>query len=366
MPILDGANAATWVVNVSNVHDVTLQRLEVTGGYAERHNGGGILINNSTRVQVTDSTLHDNSAYGVRSYQSTYVTIQGNEVYGNAKGVDIRYQGEGTMVLDNRVHDQDRMMVNTVGGNDDTGAQGIGFNKTTGATLARGNFLWNNRAPSYDYGMDGGAFEIYAASNVTITGNAMWDSHNVLETGTDGVLACSNNVFARNLAWDGNDSTRTVGLVLRCAKDMLVVHNTFVELDYWIYDVNTNSTSYSGKVDGLRIVNNVNVMKEGKIYALGAGIPLSTMTIDYNLDYNPGRIIAVIDGYGTATTTAQMTSLSGKQTNGVNAPPQFRDAAACDYALMSTSPAVDGASVLASWNDDYRGGAPDIGRHESP
>ncbi len=363
-PIIDGRNVVAYVVDLSFVHDVQLRGLQVTGGYAERQNGGGVLVNNSTRVLVNDNVLHDNSAYGIRSYQSTYVTIQANDVYGNAKGVDVRYAGEGTMVLDNLVHDQDRMMVNTVGGNDDTGAQGIGFNKTTGPTLARGNRLWNNRAASYDYGFDGGAFEIYAASNVTITDNVMWDSHNVLETGTDGVIDCADNVFARNVAWDGNDSTRTVGLVLRCAKNMLVTHNTFVELDYWIYDINTNSTSYSGKVDGLRIINNLNVMGEGKIYALGRDLPLDTMVIDYNLDHNPGHLVATVDGHGNATTTAQLTAWTGKQANGVNAAPLFYDAAGRDYSLIPGSAGIDRGTVVPAWSDGYRGSAPEIGRYE--
>ncbi|MBA2487940.1 MAG: right-handed parallel beta-helix repeat-containing protein, partial [Chloroflexi bacterium] len=363
-PIIDGRNVIPFVVDVGFVHDVQLRRLEVTGGYAERQNGGGVLVNNSTRVVVRESVLHDNSAYGIRSYQSTYVTIQANDIYGNGQGVDVRYAGEGTAVLDNLVHDQDRMMVNTVGGNDDTGAQGIGFVKSTGAALAQGNRLWNNRAASYDYGLDGGAFEIYAASNVTIADNTVWDSHNVLETGTDGIMDCTNNVFARNVAWDGNDATRTVGLVLRCAKDMLVTQNTFIELDHWIYDINTNSTSFSGKIDGLRIINNLNVMDEGKIYGLGRGIPLDTMVIDYNLDHNPGRVIASVDGYGNAMTTAQLTAWTGKQAHGVNSAPAFYDAAARDYTLMPGSAGIDRGAIVPVWSDGYRGSAPDIGRYE--
>jgi len=267
-------------------------------------------------------------------------------------------------VLDNLVHDQDRMMTNTVGGGDDTGAQGIGFVRSTGAVLAQGNRLWKNRAQSYDYGHDGGAFEIYSASNVTMTDNVMWDNDGIFESGTDSGVECANNVFARNIAYDDNPNTLNPGMILRCARNMLVANNTFMNLDYWVYDINTNSTSYSGKIDGLRIINNVVSMNNGKIYGLGAGIPLSTMTIDYNLDYNPGRYVASVSGYGNATTTAQLTSWTGKQASGVNAAPSFVNGAALDFRLTAASAAIDKGTSLPDWTSGYTGNAPDMGRYE--
>jgi parallel beta-helix repeat protein len=363
-PVIDGAEVATWVVNLNNVHDVVVRNLEVIRGRAPGQNGGGILVNGSYRVTVEDNVLHDNSAYGVRSVQSTYIAIRDNDIYGNAAGIEIRYQGEGTQVLDNLVHDQDRMMTNTVGGNDDTGAQAIIFVRSTGTVLAKGNRMWQNRAQSYDYGHDGGAFEIYSASNVTMTDNVMWDNDTTFESGTDSGVECANNVFARNIAYDDNPNTLSLGMILRCARDMVIAHNTFQNLDYWVFDINTNSTSYSGKIDGVRILNNVTSMNNGKIYAFGAGIPLATMTIDHNLDYNPGRYIASVSGYGNATTTAQLTSWTGKQANGVNAAPGFVDGGAFDFRLMANSPALDRGTVVPAWSAGYAGAAPDMGRYE--
>ena len=86
--------------------------------------------------------------------------------------------------------------------------------RSTGHVLASGNRVWGNRAPSYDYGWDGSAFEIYGASNVTITDNVAWDNENVLETGTDkSGPACSGNVFARNVAYGGTTARALVGHV---------------------------------------------------------------------------------------------------------------------------------------------------------
>jgi len=152
--------------------------------------------------------------------------------------------------------------------------------------------------------------------------------------------------------------------VLRCAKDMLVAHNTFLNLDYWTYDINTNSTTFSGQIDGLRIINNVVSMAAGKVYGLGAGIPLSTMTIDYNLDYSPNGLVATVSGFGNAITTSQLRSWTGQQAHGVNAAPGFVDTGALDMRLTPGSAAVDSGTVLPTWSTGYRGVAPDMGRHE--
>ena len=71
---------------------------------------------------------------------------------------------------------------------DDYGAVGIAFVMTTGNITASGEPDLEQSSAQLDYDWDGGAFEIYGASNVHITDNIMWDNENVLETGTDGVL----------------------------------------------------------------------------------------------------------------------------------------------------------------------------------
>ena len=56
------------------------------------------------------------------------------------------------------------------------GANALVFYQTTGPIRVTGNRIWGNRAPSYDYGWDGGAFEIYGASGVRMTGNTLYDN----------------------------------------------------------------------------------------------------------------------------------------------------------------------------------------------
>ena len=197
-----------------------------------------------------------------------------------------------------------------------------------------------------------------------MTENVMWDNEGVFESGTDSGTPCANNVFTRNIAYDNNPNQMNPGMYLRCAENMLIAHNTFSNLDYWVYAIDRSSTSYSGVIDGIRIINNAHSMTGAKIYGIGANVPLSTMTFDYNLDYSANGIVASVSGLGNATTTAQFTSMTGKQAHGVNANPAFVSASSFDFRLTSTSPAINKATNLSGVSSPFVGAAPDMGRHE--
>jgi parallel beta-helix repeat protein len=357
-PKLDGQNAVQWVVKIDRSHHIRITGFEVTRGYvANTQDGGGILVYLASNITVSDSELHNNSAYGVRAYDSTYVTIENNDIHNNGQGVDIRRGGEGVRILNNDIHDQDRCM------GAGTCAVGVGFVKSTGRVLAQGNRIWGNRAQSVMYGWDGGGFEIYGASNVTMTENFVWDSDSILETGTDSNVPCANNVFTRNVAWGSSTAQQTVGLLLRCAENMLVAHNTIANVTYWTYDINLGS-SFSHRVDGLRIVNNIHIQNNGKIYGFVGTLPMSTFTINHNLDYNPGRPLASVPGRGYAYTLADLNQWTGFQANGINADPRVENVADRDFRLKANSPAIDRGTVLNPWSSPYNGSGPDLGYDE--
>jgi hypothetical protein len=256
------------------------------------------------------------------------------------------------------------MLRNTVGGNDDSGASGIGFVKSTGAVLAQGNRIWANRASSYDYTWDGGAFEIYGASNVTMTENVVWNNENVLETGTDSGRACTGNVFTRNVAYGATTQGRSWGMFLRCAEDMLVANNTFVDLDGFAFSLGSDSGTYSGRTGGLRIVNNViDLTGTGaKVYGVVTWLP-DTVRINHNLVRTSGTFATLPDGRRT-TSLATFASWTGYEATGTDADPRFTDRAARDYSLRSGSPAVDTGIVVGGVSDLFSGQGPDRGRFE--
>ena len=253
-PVIDGRQLVAYTVRFSGVRHVRLVGLTVKGGFAERHNGGGVLFENSDSVELRDSLIRDNKAFGIRSYNSTNVVIEDNEITANATGVYINQGGEGTRVTDNLIYDNTLMMVNTPDmPDDDVGAQAIALVRSTGHVLINGNAIWGNRAPSYDYGYDGGAFAIHAASNWTITDNVTWDNRNVLETGTDAERTpCDNGSFTRNLNYGATTADRTVGMVLRCASNTLVANNTFHGLQYFVFAISHNRGGWGGSIDNLR------------------------------------------------------------------------------------------------------------------
>ena len=236
---------------------------------------------------------------------------------------------------------------------------------TAGAISVTGNRIWGNRAPHLaDSGYDGGAFEVYGASNLAIRGNLLWDNNNAMETGTDGVAPCADNVFERNTVRGlGTVAGETTGLILRCAERMLVAHNTFDGLDHYAFYVALTG-GYAGSVDGLRILNNVVV--RGRAYSLGAGLPAS-LVIDHdvvspgNTSATYGSRVAYVEGHGNTDTLAEFRAWTGHEAHGVQADPAFVDAAAGDYRLRAGSPAVDRGLDLGG---SYAGRAPDAGRFE--
>ena len=367
-PVIDGQGAVAYTVRLVGVTRVRLIGLTVAGGYADRQAGGGVSVESSSYVDVMDSLLRDNHSYGVRTYQSTYVTIDNNEITGNAVGVHIDYGGEGVVVSNNLIHDNNLMMVNTPRSenpNDDAGAEGVALVHSTGHVLVTHNMIWGNRAPSYDYGYDGGAFSIYMSSNWTITDNVTWDNHNVLETGTDSNMTpCANNTFTHNLNYAATSADVTVGMMLRCGSNMLIANNTFVGMQTFVFALSHNRAGWGGSIAGMHIVNNIIDVSSAKIFGVDTAMP-SDVVIDNNLIHMTGSSqLATVYGHGGTNSLATFTSWTGFQVHGLMAAAGFVDASANDFRLQTDSAAIDAGQVVSPWTNGYAGAAPDLGYKE--
>jgi len=365
-PVIDGdIGNRPVVVRFQGVHDVRIQGFIIRDAAGGVFNGAGVQTDpGSERIKIIDNVITRNQSFGVYPVSSTNITVQGNDISHNAAGIYVSHAGAGTRILDNDIHDTDRMIRNTTSpGNDDAGGDGIAFHKTTGRITVSGNRLWSNRALSHDYGWDGGAFSIYGASNVTFSDNRMWDNENVMETGTDSGLACAGNSFVRNVAYGAVSAGRAWGMFLRCATDMLIAQNTFVDLG-WAFAIGSDSATYSGKTDGLRIINNVidHSGSGGKVYGIVTNLP-NSVVIDHNLVWTTGDIATWPSGGRTASITA-FRSATGYESHGKDSSPDFMDRSGVDFRLRASSPAID----LGTRNNDvgggYAGAAPDAGRYE--
>lgn len=366
-PVVDGKKAVQYAIKIVGAKHVRVRGLTIRGGFAQGYAGAGITAENSSYIEIRNNDIVDNKAWGVRSYNSTHVTIAGNKVRKNAVGIHIGRAGNGTKVRNNRVHHNDKMMVNTSATKgDDAGGEGIALVMTTGTVRVTGNRIWANRAASYDYGYDGGAFSIYGASNWIIANNTTWDNLNVIETGTDSSKTpCNNGRFVRNINYGATTVDRTVGMILRCASNTLVANNTFHGTQHFVFDISHYKGGWGGSIAGLKIVNNIMSVGTGKVYGIETYPLPSSVVINYNLVHNSGSgYLATVLGIGGTTDLATFRAWTGREANGIQKAPRFVDPASRNYRLRTDSPAVDSGRHVAGVTDGFAGTAPDRGAIE--
>ena len=160
---------------------------------------------------------------------------------------------------------------------------------------------------------------------MTITDNTVWDNENILETGTDkGGPACANNVFARNTAYAATSQGRSWGMFLRCALNMVVAHNTFHDVEGFVFSIGYDSANFSGAIDGLRVVDNIISLNGtgAKVFGLTSSLPAS-VRIDYDLARTSGVYATLADGRSTRD-PAQFTQWTGYQSHGISTRTRLR------------------------------------------
>jgi hypothetical protein len=359
-PVIRPAGARTDVIELRRVHDVVLEGMTVTAAPAQW--GAGVRINSGSAIRIARMTLLRNRSYGIKVKDSTDVLVTRNRMTRNETGIEISGGGEGVVISDNDIYRNDHLIVNDATPGNDRGANGTVFHKTTGHIRVTRNRIWGNRGPSHDWVHDGGAFEVYAASNLEISENVVWDNENIMETGTDGSGPCANIRFFRNVAYAGGQLP-SGGMILRCASDMLVANNTFAGIDRFAFDVKANDARYGGSVEGLRIVNNV-ASSPDRVYSIDSALPASVQ-IDRNLAFNTsGSWLGYVSGHGNTRDLTVFSGWSGYERSGLTGDPLFVDPAGRDYRLSPGSPALDRGLRVPGVTDGARGPGPDLGRWE--
>lgn len=118
----------------------------------------------------------------------------------NVVGVSIVEGSDGNTIRWSRIVDNNKMSVNTpkdVNPDDDSGA--FGFLIHGNDNLISRNTVTGQFAPSYDYGYDGAAFEIYNGNRNLIEYNVTADNETFTELGRNGTgKTADGNVFAYN------------------------------------------------------------------------------------------------------------------------------------------------------------------------
>ena len=201
-----------------------------------------------------DPVINSNNAIGINLSGANYVVVDNIKIAGasfaavnidgasshnivsNAEitnsGIGVAINGNDNIARDNYIHDLN-LVRNTVGGDDDYGANGFLIEGNNNEFF--GNTIVNAKGPSYDYGEDGGGFEIYGTvSGVSIHDNTVRGSVGFMEVGGQGGdtvknISVYNNISDNNggFHWlHNNPGSGNFGVTL---SDMKVHSNTINE-----------------------------------------------------------------------------------------------------------------------------------------
>lgn len=317
------------------------------------------------------------------------VTVRYCEATNNGSGVYVSNSGYGTsrgptgpgIVLEYiDSHDNKRMLdARGVGG--DVGAQGFGFERVWGTSGNRLEFrynrMWNNYAPSPDYGEDGVGFETYASGYLNLHHNTVWDCAGWYESGTDGSSPLSAFLVIHHNLFYGRSNglvatSGSPGILLRDFSDSTFDNNT-LDLgpngsNAYVLMLYDDAGTYGGAIDRVKIRNNILYQRNAKVVYFVNNLPtgLAAPVIDYNLirRSDASSTLADYKGQTPINRTFAQWQAHGFDVNGQNAAPTWVDVATRDYDLSPGSNGIDDGVVIAGITDGFGGAAPDVGAFE--
>jgi hypothetical protein len=301
----------------------------------------GISIN-ADWVVLKDVLVRNVQERGISINQGSDHNVVSN-VEATAVGVGVGVSGQYNLVTQSYFHDL-TMVVNTSGGDDDYGAEGIVLYASNNE-VAYSRFE-RCKAASYDYGTDGGAVELYGTVNNSYV-------HHNWATGNNGFMEvgggqANNTLVAYNVSynnglWGGFHLTGTFGSAV---SNFRLENNTIVETGsgwqvIWFDGTPTTST----------LLMRNNVFYVGAFSALCGA---SAITHDHNL-------------YRLTSGSTQLGFSLGSAER--SADPLFVNLGGGDFHLQSSSPAINTGASLG-YTADYdaisvpQGSAPDLGAFE--
>jgi hypothetical protein len=305
--------------------------------------GVAIMIN-ARWVVVEKFLVRDAHAAGIEiNSGAEYNIVRNNEA--TKVGIGISVHGNHNLVTHNYAHDL-TMVRNTKGGDDDFGAVGIWL-FSSGNEVSY-NRMINCKAPSFDYGSDGGVVEFYGdVDSCYVHHNYGENCVGAFEIGGQGETVSHNkiayNVFVNNGVAGGFHVGGKFGVIV---EDMRIENNVFLDtihsdyaIGFWNGVPHPGDFAYRNNIFYIpnyqRVSNDTGFIHENNIYYLDGK-----------------KDIGIVPGPGDKI-----------------ADPLFRDASKKDFHLAPGSPAIDAGKDLKYKNDFEgmkvpEGSAPDIGAYE--
>ena len=148
-------------------------------------------------MSITDHSITAKISYGIVLNNAPYCTISNCEITLVGVGIAATEGSDFTTISGNNIYNL-RAVRNTIGGDDDYGANAMVIGTST-------NKILNNRfegcwALSYDYGYDGGAVEFYGStiSDNVISNNSAINCNGFIEIGSGNYGIATNNLVSYN------------------------------------------------------------------------------------------------------------------------------------------------------------------------
>jgi hypothetical protein len=211
------------------------------------HDANWLVVDGLALSGATGVTFNQGGALTIDS-TSTNIIVRNMEIFDAGFGVEIH--GQNCQFTGNYIHDL-KMVVNTPTPNDDFGA--VAFTLHPGST---GNDLGYNtilrcKAPSLDYGTDGGGFETWkTVTNTRIHHNWVQDSNGFFEAGGESWdsisgITIDHNVSLNNGSFcavhNGGDIFSVTVLGLTISHNTIVDASATVVMDFVVApDTNTH------------------------------------------------------------------------------------------------------------------------------
>jgi hypothetical protein len=211
--------------------------------------GASVVSLLSPRVVLSGIAVRFAARYGIQMFGDHDVV---RDVVVSDSGDAVRAMGAADLIDHVQVHDL-HMIVNTPGGNDDFGA--VGYDVEAPGVEISNSSCTNCRAPSYDYGHDGGFVEIWDhGDNLYVHGNVASNTDGFLEVGGD-----LRDGSARNVRVVGNTMNEvhggffvhSTGVFAITAGPILVSGNRITNREA------STDAVFGGDVGTMDVVNNV-------------------------------------------------------------------------------------------------------------
>jgi parallel beta-helix repeat protein len=314
----------------------------------------GINLEGASWVTIQGFTVIDMPRAGIRAVLNEHVTIRGNTLNSNGYWGVLTGFSDDVLIEDNTASNSEV-------------EHGIYVSNSGDRPVIRRNHIFGNNANGIHMNGDASAGGDGIISGALVEGNRIHDNGNAGGSGIncDGVQTSR---FQNNVLYNNHAGGITLYRIDAGASAInnVVAHNTILQASNGRWAINITNASTGNTVHN-NILYNAHSFR-GSITVSDDSLP--GLTSDYNVVMDRFSI----DDGDTRITLAQWRAETGQdQHSFIDVPANlFKNVAANDYHLKSTSPARDAGLTLAAVTSDYdgvprpSGPGVDIGAYEIP